>query len=151
MYACLYVCVCICSDSVIVGWQAMLQSMKEGQKVRVLIPYQLAYGEDKKDEKIGAKQALMFDIEVINVVGASPKREESPGNYHEDANGRPIAPEHMTDELHENIGREFQRKKDEEMRKSREKEPTHPEGELQPDGTVQYPVGSCPATWNDMP
>lgn len=52
-----------------------------------------------------------------------------------------IAPEHMTDELHENIGREFQRKKDEEMRKSREKEPTQPEGELQPDGTVKYPDG----------
>jgi len=62
---------------VITGWELGLQRMKEGEKGRFVIPYQLAYGEEgRKDPNSGLVtmppyETLFFDIEILSVKGAS--------------------------------------------------------------------------------
>lgn len=47
---------------VIRGWDEGLQLMKEGEKIRFIIPYYLAYGEDGRPPVIPAKSDLIFDV-----------------------------------------------------------------------------------------
>ena len=60
---------------VITGWELGLQRMKEGEKGRFVIPYQLAYGEEgRKDTQSGLimmppYETLFFDIEFLSVKG----------------------------------------------------------------------------------
>lgn len=61
--------------SPILGWQLGLQKFKEGEKGRLIIPYQLAYGEYGKYTSAGnvsipPYESLVFDVEVISVVAA---------------------------------------------------------------------------------
>lgn len=51
---------------VIAGWTEMLQLMKEGEKVRVVIPYDLAYG-SRGNYSIEPFSTLIFDMELIQV------------------------------------------------------------------------------------
>ena len=53
---------------VIAGWTEALQKMKVGSKWKLYIPYQLAYGEAGAGGDIGPFQALIFDIELIDIV-----------------------------------------------------------------------------------
>lgn len=54
------------ADGVIKGWTEMLQLMKEGEKVKVVIPQELAYG----DKGMGMEpyKTLVFEIELIKVI-----------------------------------------------------------------------------------
>ncbi|NVO03322.1 MAG: FKBP-type peptidyl-prolyl cis-trans isomerase [Bacteroidetes bacterium] len=54
---------------VIKGWDEGLQLLKVGDKARLIIPYQLAYGE-KGRGPIPAKATLIFDVEVMSAEDA---------------------------------------------------------------------------------
>ena len=54
---------------VIPGWVEALQLMKAGSKWRLFIPSQLAYGPQGAGGLIGPNQTLIFDVELLEVVG----------------------------------------------------------------------------------
>ena len=53
---------------VIAGWTEALQLMPVGSKWKLFIPYQLAYGENGAGGAIGPYQALIFEIELLDIV-----------------------------------------------------------------------------------
>ena len=55
-------------QQVIAGWTEGLQLMQEGAKYRFFIPYRLAYGEGGAGSSIPPFAALVFDVELIQVV-----------------------------------------------------------------------------------
>lgn len=58
-------------DGVIPGWTEALQLMKEGDKWKIFIPSNLAYGERGAGDKIGPNSALVFEVELLSVEGGS--------------------------------------------------------------------------------
>lgn len=54
---------------VIPGWVEALQLMKAGSKWRLFIPSDLAYGPRGAGGLIGPNQTLIFDVELIQVLG----------------------------------------------------------------------------------
>lgn len=54
-------------NGVIQGWQEILQLMVEGDKWRVVIPYQHAYGERGAGQAIEPYSTLIFDIELLAI------------------------------------------------------------------------------------
>src|SRR5690349_3240154 len=55
-------------NQVIPGWTEGLQYMKEGDKVRFYIPYNLAYGEQPRGAIIKGFSTLIFDVELFKVM-----------------------------------------------------------------------------------
>ncbi|WP_019615527.1 FKBP-type peptidyl-prolyl cis-trans isomerase [Psychromonas ossibalaenae] len=55
-------------QGVIPGWTEVLQLMPQGSKWRVYVPAELAYGEVGKQPQIPGNAALIFDLELIEVV-----------------------------------------------------------------------------------
>ncbi|AJD48975.1 FKBP-type peptidylprolyl cis-trans isomerase [Isoalcanivorax pacificus W11-5] len=49
------------------GWQEALQLMSEGEKWRIVIPPELAYGEEGSGQKILPHSTLIFDIELVEI------------------------------------------------------------------------------------
>jgi len=56
-------------SGVIAGWTEALQLMPVGSKWKLTIPYALAYGEQGAGGAIGPCETLVFDIELLEIVG----------------------------------------------------------------------------------
>ena len=56
-------------NGVIAGWTEALQLMPVGSKWRLYIPYQLAYGERGAGSSIAPYSALIFDVELLEILG----------------------------------------------------------------------------------
>ena len=56
-------------NGVIAGWTEALQMMKEGAKWRLYVPSNLAYGEKGAGGAIGPHATLIFDVELLAIVG----------------------------------------------------------------------------------
>lgn len=54
---------------VIAGWVEALQLMKVGSRYRLFIPSQLAYGPNGAGGIIGPNATLIFDVELLQIVG----------------------------------------------------------------------------------
>ena len=57
-------------NQVIKGWSEMLQLMKVGEKVKVVIPQELAYGAQYMGNQIQPFSTLVFEIELLKVEAA---------------------------------------------------------------------------------
>lgn len=55
-------------NGVIAGWTEGVQLMSEGSKYRFFIPYHLAYGENGAGQAIPPYAALVFDVELIEIL-----------------------------------------------------------------------------------
>jgi len=53
-------------QGVIEGWSQAVPLMNKGMKATFYIPSSLAYGPQQKDDKIGANEVLIFDIELLD-------------------------------------------------------------------------------------
>lgn len=58
-------------DKVIAGWQDVIPRMHVGDRWKVVIPPQLAYGEAGALPRIGPNEALVFEIELLDINTAS--------------------------------------------------------------------------------
>ncbi|WP_428993112.1 FKBP-type peptidyl-prolyl cis-trans isomerase [Luteibacter rhizovicinus] len=54
-------------NRVIRGWQDVIPRMRVGDKWKVIIPPQLAYGERGELPRIGPNEALVFEIELLDI------------------------------------------------------------------------------------
>lgn len=65
-------------NQVIPGWTEGLQLMSEGDKFRFFVPPELAYGENPRPGgAIGPNDALIFDVELIEVISPERNLEEA--------------------------------------------------------------------------
>lgn len=55
-------------NRVIAGWTEALQMMPVGSKWRLYIPHELAYGTQGSGNKIAPYSALIFDVELLDIV-----------------------------------------------------------------------------------
>ena len=60
---------------VIAGWDAGFEGMRVGGRRRLLIPYQLAYGELGRPPVIPPKSELIFDVELMAVADTVQRTE----------------------------------------------------------------------------
>ncbi|MFC5580761.1 FKBP-type peptidyl-prolyl cis-trans isomerase [Rhodanobacter terrae] len=60
-------------NGVIRGWQDVIPRMHIGDRWKVVIPPQLAYGEEGMLPRIGPNEALVFEIELLDIKSASDK------------------------------------------------------------------------------
>jgi len=63
---------------VIAGWDLGFEGMRVGGQRRLLIPYQLAYGESGRPPVIPPAAELVFDIELLAVADTLPTAAPSP-------------------------------------------------------------------------
>lgn len=63
---------------VIAGWDAGIEGMHVGGRRRLVIPYQLAYGEAGRPPVIPERATLVFDIELLAARDTLPSDDEAP-------------------------------------------------------------------------
>jgi FKBP-type peptidyl-prolyl cis-trans isomerase FklB len=56
-------------NGVIRGWTEALQLMKVGTKLKLHVPAELAYGEQGAGGAIGPHSTLIFDVELLDIIG----------------------------------------------------------------------------------
>lgn len=66
------------SRRVIAGWDAGFEGLRVGGRRRLIIPYQLAYGELGRPPVIPPKATLVFDVEVMAVADTLPRSAPTP-------------------------------------------------------------------------
>ena len=64
-------------NEVIIGWGAILQTMRVGDELVVYIPSELAYGAEPRGELIPANTDLVFRISLRDVIGAERTRQQA--------------------------------------------------------------------------
>lgn len=62
----------VVSGGVIVGWTEVLRLMKKGERWKVYIPYQFAYGTAGSGAILGYS-TLIFDMNLVKIWSATPK------------------------------------------------------------------------------
>jgi len=55
-------------DMVIAGWSEGLRLTREGSRVKLYIPSDLAYGENGVGRDIGPNELIIFDVELITII-----------------------------------------------------------------------------------
>jgi FKBP-type peptidyl-prolyl cis-trans isomerase FklB len=58
---------------VISGWRYVIPRMHVGDRWKVVVPPELAFGERGLMPRIGPNQALVFDLELIDVKAPNPQ------------------------------------------------------------------------------
>jgi FKBP-type peptidyl-prolyl cis-trans isomerase FklB len=66
---------------VIRGWTEALQLMREGDKWRVFLPHDIAYGTRGSPPKIPGFAPLVFDMELISVKGAGKTADAAASDF----------------------------------------------------------------------
>lgn len=66
---------------VIQGWEEGIALMNVGDKLRIVIPYFLAYGEQGRPPLIPEKADLTFDVELVEVK-STPQQQHGPNDGH---------------------------------------------------------------------
>ena len=62
-------------DRVIPGWRDVIPRMRVGDRWKVVIPPQLAYGKEGALPRIGPNEALVFEIELLAIKQSTPDQD----------------------------------------------------------------------------
>jgi FKBP-type peptidyl-prolyl cis-trans isomerase FklB len=83
-------------NGVIPGWVEALQLMHVGEKIKLYIPAELAYGEQSPSPMIPANSVLVFDLELLGIKDPSKDADSAPADAEEppqsEAPAQPDAP-----------------------------------------------------------